>query len=122
MSAVFSSSYILKVLDVIIKKHTIVLSTYIVDELKRVVLVKFPDKNDAIQDFLLRLPYELVKTSDTIDVSIYPYIRDIKDLPVLVSAIDYDVDVLLTGDKDFSQINIKRPEVLTPKEFLAKYG
>lgn len=32
-----------------------------------------------------------------------------------------DVDVLITGDKDSAGIDIDRPEILTPTEFLDKY-
>ncbi len=40
---------------------------------------------------------------------------------VLHTAIITDVDILITGDKDFKDIEIERPEILTPKEFLDKY-
>ncbi|MFZ7103756.1 MAG: PIN domain-containing protein [Peptococcaceae bacterium] len=40
---------------------------------------------------------------------------------VLLSAITADVDVLITGDKDFNGIDIDRPGILTPTEFLDKY-
>jgi predicted nucleic acid-binding protein len=32
-----------------------------------------------------------------------------------------DVDIMITGDKDFKNIEIERPEIVTPKEFLEKY-
>ena len=48
-------------------------------------------------------------------------IRDADDEKVLYSAIISDVDILLTGDKDFSDVDIERPEILTPHEFLEKY-
>jgi len=37
------------------------------------------------------------------------------------TAIKEDVDVLITGDKDFSKIDVERPEILTPAQFLEKY-
>ena len=33
-----------------------------------------------------------------------------------------DVDVLVTGDKDFSDVEIEKPEILTPAQFLKKYS
>jgi len=48
-------------------------------------------------------------------------IRDEKDYMVLHTAILADVDILITGDKDFEDIKIERPEILTPKRFLEKY-
>ena len=47
--------------------------------------------------------------------------RDIKDLPILVTAINEDVDIFLTGDADFSSVEIDRPEIMTPSEFMRKY-
>lgn len=55
------------------------------------------------------------------DMSTAPKIRDEKDKPVLISAITADMDVLITGDKDFTGIDIDRPEILTPTEFMDKY-
>lgn len=43
------------------------------------------------------------------------------DYPVLYTAIIEDVDILVTGDKDFSNVQIEKPEILTPGEFAEKY-
>ena len=118
---VLSSSYLQKLIDIISEYHTIILSTYGMDELKRVTREKFPDKYDFFESFLRELPYELVYTPEKIDKSKYPPIRDIKDLPILVSAIIEDVDILLTNDFDFTSLDIETPEILTPKNFLEKY-
>ena len=40
---------------------------------------------------------------------------------VLSSLIVEDVDVFITGDKDFSEVEIERPEILTPSEFIERY-
>lgn len=48
-------------------------------------------------------------------------IRDIKDYPVLYTAMIEDIDILITGDKDFSDIDIEKPEILSPIEFMEKY-
>ena len=42
------------------------------------------------------------------------------DTNVLVSLLK-DVDILVTGDKDFADIKIEKPEILTPAGFMAKY-
>ena len=51
-----------------------------------------------------------------------PDIRDEKDKPILAAAITADVDVLITGDGDFSDVEIERPEILSPAEFWKRYG
>jgi len=48
-------------------------------------------------------------------------IRDIKDYPVLYSAIIEDVDLFVTGDNDFDDVDIEKPTIITPSEFLEKY-
>jgi len=47
--------------------------------------------------------------------------RDEYDYPILSTAILEDVDILITGDKDFAVVDIDRPEILTPSQFLRKY-
>ncbi len=47
--------------------------------------------------------------------------RDTKDSPILATAIMEDIDVFLTGDKDFLVLDIEMPEIMTMSEFLQKY-
>ena len=54
-------------------------------------------------------------------VALVDEIRDPKDLPILVSAINEDVDILLSGDTDFAPLDLEHPEVLTPRGFVEKY-
>ena len=45
-------------------------------------------------------------------------IRDTKDQPILNSAILYNVDIILTGDKDFLCLNMEHPKCMTVTQFL----
>jgi predicted nucleic acid-binding protein len=47
-----------------------------------------------------------------------PMLRDMKDRPVLAAAIASDVDVIITGDKDFDDWHGSRPKMLTPGAWL----
>ena len=49
-------------------------------------------------------------------------IRDAKDQPILNAAIVADVDVILTGDKDFLSLDMEHPKCLTVAEFLENEG
>lgn len=60
-------------------------------------------------------------TPTEIDKDIYPKIRDKKDYPILASAIIADVDVFITGDKDFGGLDLERPEIMTITAFEQKY-
>lgn len=83
----FASPKMLKLIDTITEQHTIVLPSYVIDELKVVIKRKFPDKYQFLDQFLLELPYEYVYTAERIDVGKYPNICDKKDLPILVSVV-----------------------------------
>jgi len=101
--------------------HQLVLSSYIVDELFDVMQRKFPDKVETVDTLLSQLPYELIYTPKQLKPNLFE-IRDVKDYPVLYSAITDDVDVFITGDDDFRDIDVEKPEIVTPAEFLDKYG
>jgi len=100
--------------------HQLVLSSYIIDELLKVTEKKFPSKIKDIDLFLTRLPYELVYTPKERKLDLFT-IRDIDDYPVLYSAIVEDVDLFVTGDDDFKNVEIEKPEIITPSEFPARY-
>ena len=122
---VLISAFVFRSMNELIKKitdnHIIVLCSYVIDEMHSVVERKFPTKAINLEEFLERLPFELIYTPQIIVKQDLFTIRDINDEKVLYSAIMADADVLITGDKDFSDIDIERPEILTPGEFLEKY-
>jgi len=100
--------------------HQLVLSSYIIEELFDVTQRKFPEKTKAVDIFLTRLPYELVYTPREQNHDFFN-IRDLDDYPVLYSAIIEDVDLFVTGDDDFCDVKIEKPEIITPAEFLKRY-
>lgn len=107
-------------MECIFTKHQLVLSSYVVDELKSVVKRKFPKRELAIDKLLMMMSFEYVYTPNEIERGLFA-IRDIKDYPVLYTAMIEDIDILITGDKDFSDIDIEKPEILSPTEFMEKY-
>jgi predicted nucleic acid-binding protein len=97
----------------------LVLSSYVIDELFDVIRRKFPDQEKAADTFLSRIPYELVYTPKQPPPGLFE-IRDPDDYAVLYSAITEDVDIFITGDKDFENLNLEKPEILTPAQFLER--
>jgi len=120
--AVFGSSKLGDLLNYIVSYHTLILSSYILEEFEDVIKRKFPYKIASVSRFFMRLRFELEYTPQKLPEHDYFSIRDKDDEPILYSAITADVDVLITGDKDFYDVEIERPEILSPAEFLAKYG
>lgn len=90
-----------------------------IDELKRIFAKKFPTKLTSLDRFLsiALLSLELVHIPTEIS-SIENKIRDINDRPILRAAIQAQVDIILTGDKDFLESGITHPISLTPATFL----
>lgn len=118
----FPNSMPSRFVEEVTSKHSIVLCSHIIDELHRVFNRKFKDKLLHLEKFLSKFSFELVYTPQDIEKDKYPDIRDIADLPILVSAIVEDVDVIVTGDKDFSDVEIEKPEIITVKEYFERYN
>lgn len=109
-----------QLIEYITREHTLILSSFVVDELVAVAEKKFPSRKDAIDRFLSRLAYELVYTPHKMQGGLFD-IRDRDDYPILYTAIVENVDVLITGDKDFEDVSVEKPEIVTPSTFIARY-
>lgn len=116
----FPNPRFFQMLESILREHTLVLSSFVIDELMAVTERKFPAKKDAVDNFLAHMRYELVYTPHKMRGDVFK-IRDMKDYPVLYTAVVENVDILITGDKDFAGIGIEKPEILTPAEYIAQY-
>ena len=116
----FPGDKINNMMNYIFLRHQLVLSSYVVEELKSVVRRKFPKKEPVIEKLLLMMSYEYVYTPDDMKENLFS-IRDVKDYPVLYTAIIEDIDILITGNRDFEDIIIDKPLIMTPKEFSDKY-
>ena len=118
---VFHSQTLWKMMEQITFSHQLVLSSYVIDECYEVVKRKKPDLVSALDRFFEALPFEMIHTPETLPEHNWFTIRDADDEKVLYSAISADVDVLITGDKDFSVIDIDKPEIMTPTQFVEMY-
>ena len=88
-------------------------------EIKNVFQRKFPDKLKLLEQFL-------TLALQIIELVPIPYgvnnneilIRDIADRPILRAAIFAKADIVLTGDKDFLESDIRNPKMMTASQFL----
>jgi predicted nucleic acid-binding protein len=53
-----------------------------------------------------------------LDLEVEMKIRDISDRPILRAAIAANVDVIITGDKDFLESGVSKPRIMTAAEFV----
>ena len=116
-AVLFPQGKVASVFSYIIEKHDVIISSYSISECERVFDKKFPNNKEYLKQFFDSLDFELYETPNNIKQEKYPKIRDSKDLPILVSAILSDADILLTGDKDFSGINMAKPLIFTPNYY-----
>ena len=116
-AALFSEGKVSRVLFHILEAHTIIIASYSLQECSTVFKKKFPDKSQCLKEFLEKIEYERFETPSRLDPYDYPSIRDVHDLPILASAILSDADLLLTGDKDFSVVKVKKPLIFTPSHY-----
>ena len=117
---VFRSRKIYNVINFLVSHHELILSSYVVDELRDVIARKFPTLTGALDEFLTILSFTLAYTPRTVPVGLFE-IRDISDAPILYTAIIEGVDVLITGDKDFDDVGIEMPVIMTIAEFESEY-
>ena len=115
----FPNSLVARVWSHIIKHHHVIISKYSVGELEMVFRRKFPDDIDALRRFLTHLTCEIADAGQP-DIEIPP-IRDKTDLPILTSAIVANADILLTGDKDFTDVSLNKPVVMSPAAFMKSF-
>ena len=114
----FEHSRVAEALFLASGEHQIYLTDQNITELREIIARKIPDKIGDIEKLLARLAYEVIPTVSNVAIEI----RDPKDQPILNAAILNDLDVVLTGDKDFLSLKLDRPKCLTPGEFLQIYG
>lgn len=116
-SILFSKGKVSYVFSYIMEMHDLLISSYSLKECENVFIRKFPTKKDLLNNFINEIQFQLVETPSNIDYTKYPSMRDCNDLPVLVSAIISDSDIIITGDKDFEDISIKKPLIFAPNQY-----
>ena len=92
---------------------------YVIDELRRKFLEKWPDRITELDAFLYSSlsVIDVVKTPEAV-VENESLIRDEKDRPILRAALDAGADLFLTGDKDFLESEVTDPRIISVADFL----
>ena len=101
-------------------EHEIVICSYTIEELKELVDTKFKVTQKDLDEFLKDFPFILVYSPTTVENKLFE-IRDKNDYIILHTAIIENVDVFITGDKDFNDVEIDKPEIMNVTEFLERY-
>ncbi len=98
-----------------------IICDYVVDELHRKFLEKFPEKKLEMESFLFNLVSSITVVKTPVDIiELEEKIRDPKDRPILRAAIKEHADLFLTGDKDFLESSVTDPKIISVPDFLSK--
>lgn len=117
---VFKSKKMNELIYKLSKEHEIIICSYTIEELKELVSTKFKVSQRDLDEFLQNFPFDLVYSPTSVENKLFE-IRDKDDYIILHTAIIEDIDVFLTGDKDFDDVDIEKPEIMNVTEFLEKY-
>ncbi len=113
----FPDSKPAKALLKVSEKHKMVLCEQNLSEFREVIKRKAPEYLSDEEVLLSELSYELLPASYQSGMRI----RDPKDQPILNAAILANVDLLITGDKDFLVLDLEQPRCITAAQFLEDY-
>lgn len=100
------------------ENHNMVLCDRNLFELRDVLKRKAPNSLPDAEVLLAELSYELIPAA----CHAQKLIRDTKDQPILDAAIAADVDIILTGDKDFLSLDMEHPKCMTVTQFFESEG
>lgn len=102
--------------------HTVVLGSFVLNELRAVFERKFPERVPALETFVNTAAFVTVHTEHGGYLSEELEVRDPKDREVVEGALLARADCLVTGDLDILEIEgLTSVERLSPGEFLRKY-
>ena len=110
----FPESNPAKALLHVAENHEIVLCNQNIDEFREIIRRKAVKYLPAAEILLAELSYELIPAAEHTE----KIIRDGKDQPILNAAMIADIDLILTGDKDFLSLHIERPKCITVAQYL----
>lgn len=116
-AVLFPHGYVSLALMFALEDDTVIIPQNVKDEVLHVSEKKFPDKVDDVIKFIESGLF-VIENPKYSDVELDVSIRDVKDVPVFLSAKAIGVDVLMTGDKDLLEIHCRKTMILSPKEYL----
>jgi predicted nucleic acid-binding protein len=105
------------VLNDVCENHDLILCDYIISESYDVAKRRFPDKIDVLDDLFAQLRYGLVPAPRPGKIQI----GDVNDQPILTAAITYGMDILITGDRHFLELDLEILQIITPSEYKKQY-
>lgn len=110
----FPASTPSKATQLVMEKHKLILCSHITKELEEKIREKRPDLIPSLHMLLQEMSYENVEGGGVQK----QLISDLNDMPILDAAICGKVDIIISGDKHFKALTLKKPKVKSPADFL----
>ena len=117
---IFNSRKMNELIYKLSKEHEIIICSYTVEELRKLINKKFKVSIEVLDKFLSEFPFKLVYSPKKVEEKLFK-IRDENDYLILHTAIIEHVDIFITGDKDFNDVDIDKPLIITATEFLERF-
>ncbi len=95
-------------------EHELYVSEYIDQEFQEKLKEKWPAKAERVYDLYRQLDIRFCKSTE----ERLGELRDRKDIPVLSDALYHEMDIILSGDKDFLEADLERSIVYSPSMML----
>ena len=92
------------------KNHKLLISDYVDAEFKSKLKEKWADKAESVYSLYRTLPFDFCESNPNLQGEL----RDKKDIPILSDAIFNNADIILSGDKDFLEADLEKPQVFSP--------
>lgn len=95
-------------------EHELYVSEYVDSEFKAKLEQKWASKAQKVYTLYRKLDIHFCKST----TDVLGELRDVKDIPVLSDARFHNMDLILSGDKDFLEAGLERPLVFSPAMML----
>lgn len=102
-------------------EHELYVSDYVDKEFKAKLETKWPNKAQRVYELFHVMDFHFCNSTKEKLGSL----RDEKDVPILSDALYHNMDIILTGDKDFLETNLTQPLIFSPAmlyDFLEQHG
>lgn len=114
------SGTMVRLIEWVMVNHDAIITPHIANEILEKVEMRAPNALGVVTAFLSSSNLHFVESIPH-PRSPQPVIRDQDDQSIVDAALDNDIDVILTGDKDFHALVIDRPRVMYPADFIAEF-
>ncbi len=117
ISAFIATGTCKDILEYAIEAHEIIISSYILKELKEKLTVKlgFSMKDYREISDLLKQHVTVIDKIKKQHISLF---SDKKDIPILQLCLSVEADILITGDRDIQKLKyIGKTRIISPSEF-----